>query len=804
MAPATTRFSHARNMISFNRSLLLLQLIAPLVLVSFALSTQQILADETVDFNRDIRPILTTHCFACHGTDEKSREGDLRLDVRDGAVTKLESGKTAVVPGNSKNSELINRLATEDTDLIMPPEGEGDPLSKQEIKLLRRWIDQGAVWSQHWSYNPCLRPDPPEVKNKNWGVNDVDRFVLAGLEKAGLTPAPEANRYKLLRRVSLDLTGLPPSIEEIKAFIKDDREDAYERVVDRLLESSAYGERWARIWLDLARYADTNGYEKDSRRTMWPYRDWVIEALNRDLPFDQFTIEQIAGDLLPDPTEQQLTATAFHRNTMTNTEGGTDDEEFRDAAVMDRINTTMQVWMGQTFACCQCHSHKFDPLTQTEYYQMFAIFNQTEDNDQPDNRPSIDLFTSDQESQRGKLQAQIAELRAKLAKLEKTDDQFKPVNDQIAAVTKQLKGVKPAKLPIMRELAKDKQRKTFDHTGGSFLTPGKEVFPGAPAVFEALADDAPKNRLAIARWLVSENNPLTARVTVNRYWETFFGTGIVETSEDFGSQGLLPQNQPLLDWLAVEFVEQGWSMKKLCKLLVMSAAYRQSSRISADVLAKDRQNRLNSRGPRFRLEGEVVRDQALAVSGLLSRKMYGPSVMPRQPKGIWQVVYSGDRWVTSPGEDQYRRGLYTFWRRTSPYPSMVTLDATSREVCTIRRVRTNTPLAALVVLNDPVYVEAAQALARRMMAEGGESNEDRARHGFLRVLSRPANEQEAARLVALFESERKFYRGNPEQAARMATSVLGPAPKQLDIHELAAWTVVGNVLLNLDETLTKD
>ena len=761
-------------------------------------------ADENgVDFNRDIRPILSSRCFACHGSDEHSREAGLRFDIRDGAVAELESGERAIIPGDGDASELIARVTTDDTDLIMPPDGKGKPLSKEEITLLRRWINEGAVWAKHWSYEPIRKPSLPKLPDSTWAVNDIDRFVLAGLNRAGLSPTPEADRYKLLRRVSLDLTGLPPTLEEINAFVKDERADAYERVVDRLLESSAYGERWARLWLDQARYADTNGYEKDQRRTMWPYRDWVIKAFNSDMSFKQFTIEQIAGDLLPNATTDQQVATAFHRNTMTNTEGGTDDEEFRDAAVMDRISTTMQVWMGQTFGCCQCHSHKFDPITQTEFYQMFAVFNQTEDSDKNDNRPTLAVYTDEQKVKRAKIESDLAMQREQLAKTDKESDQHKQINDQIAALNKQLKAIRPVALPVMKELASNK-RKTYFHTGGSFLNPGDEVFPDVPAAFGSLPDDVPRDRLAVAQWLVRKENPLTARVTVNRFWESFFGIGIVETGSDFGSQGLLPSNQALLDWLASEFMEQGWSMKKLCKLIVMSAAYRQSSKISPQALEKDPRNRLISRGPRFRLEAEMIRDQALAAAGLLSRKMYGASVMPRQPDGIWQMVYSGDNWKTSPGEDQYRRGLYTFWRRTSPYPSMVTFDATSREVCALQRVRTNTPLAALVVLNDPVYVEAAQALARRITQEGGASIDDQMRYAFLRVLSRPPKQPELARLVSLYEGELKHYQGNAKEAEKMATSILGAAPAGLDVSQLAAWTVVGNVLLNLDETLTKD
>ncbi len=611
----------------------------------------------------------------------------------------------------------------------------------------------------------------PKVDHPEWCRNEIDHYILARLEKAALKPELEADRYRLMRRISLDLIGLPPTVEEADAFAHDNRDDAYEHVVDRLLASPAYGEHWARKWLDLARYADTNGYEKDGPRTIWPFRDWVIQALNADMPYDQFTIEQLAGDLLPHPTRDQIIATAFHRNTMQNDEGGTDDEEYRVAAVIDRVNTTMQVWMGTTMGCCQCHSHKYDPFAQREYYQLFAFFNESADADRDDSAPLLTSW---------------------LKKQPETQPPKAPSNAD--------------KIPIMQELPLAEQRTTHIFTRGSFLNPAEAVTAGTPAAFPEFPSDLPRNRLGFARWLVSPKNPLTARVAVNRQWEQLFGRGIVLTSEDFGSQGSLPTHPELLDWLAVDFMEHGWSLKHLTKTIVMSAAYRQSAQTSAEKLARDPENQLVSRGPRERLTAEQIRDQALAASLLLSHKMGGPSVMPSQPDGVWQVVYSNDRWATSAGEDRYRRGIYTFWRRTSPYPSAIALDATSRETCTIRRVSTNTPIAAFALLNDPVYVEAAQALARQVLKQPDAEPAARATFAFRQVLIRPPTTSEIERLVSLFDLERKRYIAQPNAAQQLASNSSSETKQPaIENHaqqaDLAAWTVVCNVLLNLDETL---
>jgi hypothetical protein len=1123
-----------------------------------------------LDFNRDIKPILSNNCYFCHGPDEAERKGGvegLRLDTFAGATTDLGSGNFAIVPGQPEKSELLKRIVTTDPDEQMPPAKTGKKLTAQEVETLREWIKQGAPYAAHWSYIKPVRPPLPEVKNKAWPKNEIDQFLLARMEREGLSPQPEADRYTLIRRLSLDLTGLPPTIAEVDAFVKDADPAAYEKLVDRLLQKEAYGEHWAHQWLDLARYADSAGYADDPPRVIWLYRDYVIRAFNANKPFDQFTIEQIAGDMLPNPTAEQLTATAFHRNTLTNNEGGTNDEEFRNVAVVDRVNTTMAVWMGTTMACAQCHSHKYDPLSQKEFFGLFAIFNNTEDADRRDESPLLSRYSPEQLEKKARLEAELArvermlqtstpELAAAQAKWEaafpqslqwsvlkpsafrsqagidatiaddgtvkvakaaendnytlelplaagklralrlealadnslpgngpgfssgnfvitnlravieppagkslsgryvrveipgknkilslaevqvfsgseniapsgaarqsstafdgpaqyaidgntegdyqkmsvthtaqsenpwweldlkgarsmdrvviwnRTDgnvgnrladfrisvlndqreviweqtvakppapsaefslsgsrtiefttavadhsqSQFEAINvirgndkqkgwavggklgqshtltlitnhaleiaersklvvileqqsihknhtlgkfrlsvtdseqaqtwattppevlaairvplaertpvqkqivekhflaitpelkavrDEEALLKKQLADLKPDTVPIMKELAMPRETR-LQHRG-NYLDLGEVVKPGTPAIFHPLKSEP--NRLALAHWLVDENNPLTARVVANRYWEQLFGIGIVSSSEEFGSQGELPFHPELLDWLATELVRLKWDLKAFVKKLVMTAAYRQSSRVMPELQQRDPDNRLLARGPRIRLSAEMVRDQALAASGLLSLKMYGPPVKPMQPAmGLSAAFGSGIDWQTSEGADRYRRGIYTTWRRSNPYPSMATFDAPNREVCTVRRGRTNTPLQALVTLNDPVYVEAAQALGRWVVAEAGPTTADRVAYAFRLVLSRPPTAQEESRLLKLYETSHAKFEKHPDSAKRLATEPIGPLPKDVSAPEMAAWTVVGNVLLNLDETLMK-
>lgn len=767
-------------------------------------------AESKIDFNRDIRPILAQNCFACHGPDAAAREADLRLDSAEGA-TLMRAGERAVSPGQPEASLLIERIESDAPETLMPPPDSGHRLTDREKRLLRDWIATGANYDIHWSFLPPIKAQPPHVGKHGWPRHPLDHFILARLESEELAPAAEVDRYRYLRRVSLDLTGLPPTPEEADTFVADASNHSFEKVVDRLLDSEAYGEHWARMWLDLARYADTKGYEKDRPREIWRYRDWVIDAFNADMPFDQFTIEQLAGDLLEKPTNEQYIATAFHRNTMTNEEGGTDDEEFRVAAVKDRVDTTMQVWMGLTMGCAKCHSHKFDPISQHDYYSFLAFFNQTEDTDRGDEAPILPTPTADESRKIRDSEQLVAKLSATLsaegraatstAKQVAADNIVPNLQARLDSATQQLaklrKGV--ATTPVMRDLALAKQRKTRVHLRGNFLDPGALVTPNVPTLFGAFPPSAPPNRRGVAEWLLQPNNPLTARVIVNRIWARLFGIGIVETEEDFGSQGTPPLHPQLLDWLAVDLRENHWSLKQLIRSLVLSATYRQSSQVSTEKRSADPQNRLLSRGPRFRLPAETIRDQTLAISGLLTRQLGGPSVMPPQPAGVWKTTYSALSWEDAKGPDRYRRALYTYWKRTSPYPAMTTFDAGSGEVCQMRRVRTNTPLQALVTLNDPAYVEAAAALAKRM-AEASPFTSDAAlqkklERGFRLTLTRKPTEREMQRLSQLYhELERDL--GNDESQA-IASSALGEEP-----HD-AAMVVVANVLLNLDETLMK-
>jgi hypothetical protein len=813
-------------------------------------------AKPKVDFSRDVRPILSRSCFQCHGQDEAKRAKDLRLDRRESAVKPLKNGDTAIVAGDPDSSELIFRITEEDETIRMPPKKSGGRLSPGEIEILRRWIEQGAEYTLHWALIAPVAQPLPAVREQAWARNGIDSWILARLEKERLKPAPEADRHSILRRLSLDLRGLPPSPQEVERFVQDSAPDAFERAVDRFLNDPAYGERWARMWLDLARYADSAGLGSDPLRPhIWRYRDWVIDAFNRNVPYDQFTIAQMAGDLLPKPTLAQRMATAFHRNTMTNTEGGTDDEEFRVAAIKDRVDTTMQVWMGLTMGCAKCHSHKYDPISQQEYYSFYAFLNQTEDNDQPDEKPVLPVPTPEIAERVKQLDGRIAALRKKLeastpeldtsqsrwessigaanaparksipkeiiaileapaAKRTKTQveslgryfrsvaPELKSVRDEIAKLEK----AKPAipALPVMVELSPGQRRVTRLLRKGNFLDPGERVEPAVPRALHPYPGGAPLNRLGLAQWLVDAKNPLTARVAANRAWAQLFGAGLVETEEDFGTQGEPPSHPELLDWLAVQYQKSGWNSKALVRMMVTSATYRQSSKTTPALLEKDPRNRLLGRASRVRLDAEMVRDQALSVSRLLCRKLGGPSVFPPQPDGLWQAAFNGERtWATSQGDDRYRRGLYTFWRRTVPYPSMATFDAPSREVCAIKRVRTNTPLQSFVTLNDPVYVEAAQALARRIVREGGASVESRARYGFELCLCRPPRPEQVEPLVSLYAAEAKRYRKDRASALALATNPLGPLPPGADAADLAAWTTVTNVLLNLDGVLTK-
>ncbi|MBW3599023.1 MAG: PSD1 and planctomycete cytochrome C domain-containing protein [Planctomycetes bacterium] len=995
-----------------------------------------------------MQPILEARCIACHGPD--AQEGRLRLDARSIVMKGGVSGP-AIVPGDAERSLLLRRVLGLDDQERMPLDEA--PLSDNEIGVLRRWIAAGADWPaeadssdaevrQHWAYIPSQRPELPAVENAEWLRTPLDAFILHRLEAEGLSPSPDAEKAKLLRRLSLDLTGLPPLVEEVEAFLADESPEAYRRAVDRLLASPAYGERWARPWLDLARYADSNGYQADQYREVWPYRDWVIWAMNADMPFTQFTREQIAGDLLPGATPDQKIATGFHRLTTCNVEAGVDPEENRVNQIIDRVNTTGFVWLGTSIECAQCHNHKYDPISQKDYYRLFAYFNNTPLEVKGDNGINYDFYgpkmelplDDDQADLRRELQAKrddvqeeldaviaarageqaeweqevvaakekspqwtvldiaqfessggashtilddksvlvggktpdkdiytvivptdlagitgfrletltdpslpgngpgrhhperpnfvlyefevtaapqnnsgepqpislhgatadfsqgrwpvagaidgdmstgwainpefgkphqaeflaaeplgfeggavltftlhqhygggrtigrlrlsamqgdpaAATLPENLAKIVETpekkrtkkqreelrehflslDPQVKELRDRVAELDKKLDAVAPPTTLVMVE---DKPRMTHVFKRGEFLNPGEPVEPGTPHVLHDLPADAPQNRLALADWLTDEANPLTARVTVNRWWAEFFGQGLVTTEEDFGTQGEPPTHPELLDWLAVEFMESGWSQKHIHRLIVTSSVYRQSSRITSELLERDPQNKLYARGPRFRLSAEAVRDNALAISGLLSEKQGGPPVYPPQPDGVWRHVgRNAPKWQTEKDEDRFRRGLYVFWRRSAPYPSFVNFDAPDRAACVVQRPRTNTPLQALTLMNDPAYIEMAAGLATRILTDRpAESLGERIQYAFRLCVSRAPSDVEAIHLRDVYLRELSRFKADPQAAktllAKLPSADAPPA-------EMAAWLMVSNILLNLDETITK-
>ncbi len=722
---------------------------------------------EVVDFNAQIRPVLNANCLRCHGGVRQL--GEFSLLFRDDALKKAKSGKFAIVPGHPEQSELIARLRHHDPDERMPLKSPA--ISNAEISLLETWIRQGAAWEDHWAYVPPKRRAIPDAGGQ-WAISPIDHFIAQRAETEGLTPAPEANGATLLRRVTLDLIGLAPTAAEYKAFAQDTSPNGYAKVVDRLLRSPHYGERWAAMWLDLARYGDSQGYQKDRARPVWQYRDWVIDAFNHDMPFDRFTTEQLAGDLLANPTTDQLIATAFNRNTNTNDEGGTDDEEFRTVAVLDRVNTTFEVWQGTTISCVQCHSHPYDPFRHKEYYQLVAYFNNTADADRTNDTPTLNALTS----------VQLRQLQA----LHQHPDSLPPA-------------LRPANTPIMHELPADSSRKTYQFVRGNWLVHGDEVRPTLPNSLVRFAKTPlarqQHDRLTLARWLVSRDNPLTARVMVNRLWEQLFGAGLVGTLSDFGTQGDRPTHPELLDYLALRFRDEyRWSMKKLLRELVLSATYRQSSNVTPEGMAKDPQNRLLARGPRVRLTAEQVRDQALTVSGLLCHEQFGPPVMPPQPDGVWQTIRNVMKWKEAAGEDRYRRGIYTFWRKSSPYPSFVTFDAPSREFCVSKRVRTNTPLQALVTLNDPVYWESAQALAGRVSNSANPIDV-----AYQLLMGHNPQAAQLASLQKYYARSLTYYRVHPADARQVITlKTLKATP------EMAALTLTTNVLLNLDEVVTKE
>lgn len=785
------------------------------ILAGLAAEPPELLAEEKpLDFHRDVRSILAEHCFECHGPDATQREAELRLDIRDGAFADRE-GAAPVVPGQPEQSELYRRISTQDASSRMPPPDFGRSLNPDEVERLRQWIAQGARWDEHWAFVPPVRPSIPEVDDANWPRSPIDRFVLAKLEQADLRPSPEADKTTLIRRVTLDLTGLPPTPSEVDAFLADTSPQAYERVVDRLLDSPAYGERMAMEWLDAARYADSGGYQGDILRSMWPWRDWVIEAFNRNLPFDQFTIEQLAGDLLPNPTRQQRIATGFNRNHRINDEDGIIPEEFRIEYVVDRVETTATVWLGLTMGCARCHTHKYDPISQTEFYQFFAFFNNIaeEGRGHGNSAPLLPLLSEDQERQLAELERQLAELERQLAELKPpvAASQTTDASADLQAISAERTALEKQKalllrsntVMVMEEL--DQPRTTHILIRGAYDQPGEAVSAAVPAILPELPPNAPRNRLGLARWLVDPEHPLTARVTVNRLWQMIFGTGIVATPEDFGIRGEPPSHPQLLDFLALEFIHNGWDVKGLLRRIVTTATYRQSTQVSPEVWQRDPDNRLLARGPRFRVDAEIIRDQALAASGLLVRQQGGPSVRPYQPAGLWEELASAHReYNQSTGAGLYRRSLYTFWRRTIPPPSLVAFDAPNRDLCLVRRPRTNTPLQALVLMNDPTYVEASRALAAGVLREGERETAARVTAAFRLLVARPPTPTELTILTETFDFYAGRYGDDPEAARQFLGLDDSTDDPQLPTTEWAALAAVAAAIMNLDEVITKE
>ena len=750
-----------------------------------------------VDFNDDIRPLLSKYCFQCHGFDPQARQADLRLDTATGMAAEVTSGQRVVEPGKPLASALFLRVTSADAEVRMPPPEVADRLSPQEVGLLRRWIEQGADWAEHWAFVPPQRMALPHTPRAGEGRNGIDAFIRARLIENKLAPSPEAERETLLRRVMLDLRGLPPTLQEVEEYQRDAAPDAYERMVDRTLAGPHYGERMARLWLDLARYADSSGYANDRLRSIWPYRDWVTNAFNADMPFDQFTLEQLAGDLLPGATQSQIVASGFHRNTPHQYEGGSDPEQYRVERVKNRLDTTGTVWLGLTVGCAQCHTHKFDPISQTEYYQLYAFFNSA-------NETRHSVASDRQQVEIDRLVMEVARLQAALKDAGgDASDNGKPIKMQLDVVEKQLDQLRKS-LPttlVFREPAQ--KRATRVHLRGDFLVPGAQVSPRTLSRLHpfAPAKSGVPTRVDLAHWIMSTENPLTARVTTNRIWQHFFGQGLVRTENDFGHRGASPTHPQLLDWLALEWADGDYSMKRLHLRILTSATYRQASVARADLDARDPFNRLLGRQSRHRVEGEIIRDMALSVSGLLSRRMGGRSVFPPIPPNVIGTSSARHKWPTSGGGDRFRRGLYTAVYRANVYPMLSTFDGPDRDNACTKRTRSNTPLQSLSLANDPAMAELFEGLARRLLAVTVSADSDRLVYAFRLALGRHPSDAELHRLLAFCDHQRKYYNGDETaaRAVRGAANVTGSSPA-----EFAVWFSVARLLLNLDEFVTRE
>jgi uncharacterized protein DUF1553/uncharacterized protein DUF1549/cytochrome c len=733
---------------------------------------------EHIDFNFHVRPILSDRCYTCHGPDEKAREAGLRFDIESEAFKELSEtpGKFAIIKGDIVNSQMIQRIFSKDSTEVMPPPESNLFLEDYEKEILKKWIAQGAEWKTHWSFIPPQKAALPLVENKKWVNNEIDYFILNKLEKEKISPNPEATKEQLIRRVYFDLTGLPPTLEAIDIFLKDDDKTAYEKIVDQLLASSAFAENQAAHWLDLARYADTHGYQDDLPRLMYPWRDWVIHAFDKNLPYDQFVKWQIAGDLLPNATREQILATAFNRNHKITQEGGVIPEEYRTEYVADRSHTFATAFLGITMECARCHDHKYDPVTQKEYYSLFSFFNSVEE------KGLIDY-------------GEIPEPTITLSKKE---------IEEVLTFIKNVEQQDSLKIMVMADMTIP--RKTYQLNRGQYDQPLEEVFPATPDCILPFSETLPANRLGLAEWLMDKNHPLFARVTVNRFWQQIFGNGIVSTPFDFGNQGALPVHPELLDWLAVHFRENNWDVKAFFKYMVMSSTYRQSSVIKPALMERDPKNELLARGSRSRLTAEQIRDQALAISDLLVADIGGPSVKPYQPPGLWDEMTAGGgriKYVQDKGEKLYRRSLYTYWKRTVPPPSMMTFDAAGRDLCTVKRQSTSTPLQALVLLNDPQFLEASKVLAFNTIKKCT-TDKDCIQLIFRKATSRFPTEKELAELINFYQEEKKHFSGEEKSIDELIN--LGEYKLDFtDINKVdwAALTILASTILNLDETITK-
>ncbi len=757
---------------------------------------------EDIKFNRDIRPLLTKKCYACHGPDKSKREGDLRLDFESVVLGKRD--EMTLVRGKPVESSLYTRLVTDDEDERMPPLDSKKTLTEKEIKLIKDWIAQGAQWEEHWSFAKLSKPAHPKATQPGFTINEIDHFTLPTMKAAGFAPNPAADRVTLARRLSFDLTGLPPTPAEVDAFVNDKSSDAYDKLVDRLLASKHYGERMAIYWLDVARYADTNGFHGDNPRTMWLYRDYVIEAFNSNMPFDQFTKEQLAGDLIPEGGRRALIASAYNRLLQTTQEGGAQAKEYTVRYAADRVRNTAGTWLGTTMGCVECHSHKFDPFSLKDFYSFAAFF---ADIDEPAHAapPHTKILTDEQSAQVEELKKKSAALNNEL-KAAKTPEAKAAIKKELDAATNQQKAIQNAAPQLLVSKAKKPGVVRILARGNWMDETGKIVEPAIPEFFGKLETGGKRaNRLDLANWVASDDNPLTPRVFVNRVWTLYFGNGLARNLSDVGTQGGLPTHGDLLDYLAADFVEHNWDVKRLVRQIVLSGTYRQSSKESVAQRTKDPFNMLLSHQNRWRIDAEMVRDTSLSISGLLVKTVGGPSVKPYQPAGYWMHLKFPNRtWKQDSGESQYRRGMYTWWQRTFLHPSLLAFDAPSREECVSQRARSNTPVQALVLLNDPTYIEAARKFAERMVQQGGDSLEGRIRFGLKQATSREASKEEVAVLSELYEHQLKEFASDQPAAQKLLSIGLSPRNSTIEVTTLAALTDVARAILNLNETITRN